>query len=290
VTGLAFLVATVAGGTFFLGTAIPIICVFIFFLYLVGLGTWARKRLHRVRRYVELCNGKPYINIEDLAKQYGKSIRFVRNDIVKMLGSGFFPEGHLDRSKSCLMLTDSTYREYLQLEKEREVQEEQREAKVVTATYEDSKDSSQIAEDIREMLEQGNMYINRIHLANDRLPGEVVSDKLAKLEKLLLRIFDRIRERNLEAAKMRKFMDYYLPTTLKLVDAYEEFDRVDVSNKELLAAKSEIENTLDTIIEAFNEVLTNLYRDAVFDATTDAQVLQSMLAREGLTGANDMKK
>jgi hypothetical protein len=287
-SGLFWLFLALAEGTFLLVTAIPILCIFIFFVYLIGLGVWSQKRLNRMKRYVELCNGKPYINIADLASQFGKSIRFVRNDVSKMLGSGFFPEGHFDQAKTCLMLTDSTYREYLQLEKERLALAEQGVSQVTVST--DEKEAPPIAEDIKEMLEQGNIYITRIHMANDRLPGEVVSDKLSRLEKLLLQIFDRIRERNLEAAKMERFMDYYLPTTLKLVDAYEEFDRVEVSVEELLAAKSEIEKTLDTIIEAFNEVLTNLYRDAVFDATTDAQVLASMLSRGGLTGTGDMKQ
>jgi hypothetical protein len=290
VAGLFWLIAALAAGTFWLGTAIPILCILIFFVYLVGLGIWSQKRLRRVKRYVELCDGKPYINIADLATQYGKSIRFVRNDIVKILSSGFFPEGHLDQAKTCLMLTDSSYREYLQLEKERLILEEQRKASEVPPADEDCPVSNGMPEDIREMLEQGNRYIHRIHLANDRLPGAVVSYKLDRLEKLLLQIFDRIRNRNLEASKMEQFMDYYLPTTLKLVDAYEEFDRVDAASGELLAAKSEIEQALDTIIEAFNQVLTNLYRDAVFDATTDAQVLQSMLVRGGLTGGNDMKQ
>ena len=78
-------------------------------------------------------------------------------------------------------------------------------------------------------------------------------------------------------------MDYYLPTTLKLVEAYEEFDGISVPGEEVVQAKAEIEKTLDTINEAFAELLNNLFQDAVFDATTDAQVLKSMLAREGLT-------
>ena len=82
--------------------------------------------------------------------------------------------------------------------------------------------------------------------------------------------------------RMHKLMNYYLPTTLKLVEAYEEFDRVSAPGDEITAAKAEIENTLDTINHAFTELLNNLFQDSVFDATTDAQVLKTMLAREGL--------
>ena len=87
--------------------------------------------------------------------------------------------------------------------------------------------------------------------------------------------------------RMHKLMDYYLPTTLKLVEAYEEFDRVKAPGEDIIKAKAEIENTLDTINQAFAELLNNLFQDAVLDATTDAQVLKTMLAREGLTRQMD---
>ena len=81
---------------------------------------------------------------------------------------------------------------------------------------------------------------------------------------------------------MHKLMNYYLPTTLKLVEAYEDFDRISSPGQEIIKAKAEIENTLDTINQAFTELLNNLFQDTVFDVTTDAQVLKTMLAREGL--------
>ena len=90
--------------------------------------------------------------------------------------------------------------------------------------------------------------------------------------------------------RMHKMMDYYLPTTLKLVEAYEDFDKVSTPGPEILAAKAEIERTMDIINQAFSELLGNLFQDAILDATTDAQVLQTMLAREGLTGSTDFSK
>ena len=90
--------------------------------------------------------------------------------------------------------------------------------------------------------------------------------------------------------RMHKMMDYYLPTTLKLVEAYEDFDKVSMPGPEIIAAKAEIERTMDIINQAFSELLNNLFRNAVLDATTDAQVLQTMLAREGLTGTTDLSK
>ena len=122
---------------------------------------------------------------------------------------------------------------------------------------------------------------------NDKITGEVISAKLFRLENLLKNLFDSVREHPEQMHRMHKLMSYYLPTTLKLVEAYEEFDRVSAPGDDIIAAKAEIENTLDTINQAFTELLNNLFQDAVLDATTDAQVLKTMLAREGLMNQMD---
>jgi 5-bromo-4-chloroindolyl phosphate hydrolysis protein len=70
---------------------------------------------------------------------------------------------------------------------------------------------------------------------------------------------------------------------LKLVEAYAEYDKVSAPGPEILQAKSEIENTLDTINDAFTQLLNNLFQDSVWDVTSDAKVLTTMLTQEGLT-------
>lgn len=133
------------------------------------------------------------------------------------------------------------------------------------------------------MIEEGKDYIRRIRIANDEVEGAVFSDKLYELEKLLKEIFLRIKEHSEQMPQMQKFMKYYLPTTLKLVESYAAFDKISVPGEEVLSAKAEIEKALDTIIQAFAELLNKLFQAEVYDVTTDAQVLQTMLAKEGLT-------
>ena len=80
-----------------------------------------------------------------------------------------------------------------------------------------------------------------------------------------------------------KLMNYYLPTTIKLLQSYSEFDDISAPGEDVIKAKAEIEKTVDIINEAFTELLNKLFQATVFDVTTDAQVLQTMLAKEGLT-------
>jgi len=103
-------------------------------------------------------------------------------------------------------------------------------------------------------------------------------------------IFMNLEKKPEQTSKMHRLMNYYLPTTLKLVTAYEEFDKMSIQGENVTDAKREIENTIDTINDAFGELLNKLFADAAIDVTTDAQVLKTMLAREGLTKEGVMKE
>lgn len=205
------------------------------------------------------------------------------------------------------MLDDTTYREYLSLEKQRKAQE--LEAKVAamkdkkagrqpqvemaqdTASQDTSDSGPQDTNpELSAMIAQGQDFIRSLRDMNDTIEGEVISAKLFQLENLLKEIFDRVKEHPEQMPQMQKFMNYYLPTTLKLVQAYAEFDSVSAPGEDIISAKAEIEKTLDTINKAFVELLNNLFRDSVFDVTTDAQVLQTMLAKEGLTKEMELEK
>lgn len=289
---------------------------------MIAVGVGKRARLKRAERYLQVMQGKSYMNLNDLALLTNTSERYVRKDIKKMIRMGIFPQGHLDRQEKCLMLNDTAYREYMRLEKRRnalalEEKEQKRIAdkkqwfggkevgEIVvgkenqimqpTGPIEDSRATHIVGEtqpvafektdnpELNTMIQEGNKYILQLRNLNDAIEGEVISQKLFKLENLLKEIFEQVKVHPEQMDEMHKFMDYYLPTTLKLVTAYEEFDRVSVQGEDILSAKAEIEKTLDTINMAFAELLNKLFRDRAFDAATDAQVLKTMLAREGLT-------
>jgi hypothetical protein len=280
---------------------------------MIAKGSSNRKRLARAERYMALCQNHDYINLSELADQTGKSVNFVRRDVKNMVNAGLFPQGHLDKQENCLMLSDDTYREYLAIEKQRtnyemeEFAKQQREKYRKPEAAQETKEMENVdlsAErknwrtlsgiedpdaalkkenpELAALIAQGQECTGRIRQMNEQIPGEVISEKLYALEHVLKEIFDRVREDPEQMPKMKKFMDYYLPTTLKLVEAYKDFDSVPNPNEEIVQAKDEIEKTLDTINASFTELLNQLYQPSVLDATTDAKVLQTMLAKDGL--------
>lgn len=255
---------------------------------LLSKGRKQRKLLARAQRYIQLCGDKMYADLTYLASQTGKSVNFVRKDIKKMLNKGMFPEGHLDMQETCFILSDEVYRQYTetaqafqmreQMEKERLAAEN----RTLTPQEQEAAEALARENELNSMMAEGMEYVRKLRELNDAIPGEEISAQLTQLESLLKQIFDRVKEHPEQMNRMHKLMDYYLPTTVKLVEAYVQFEKVETPGKDIQGAKSEILKTLGIINEAFTELLNNLFQDAVFDATTDAQVLQTMLSREGL--------
>lgn len=268
--------------------------VLLIFITMISVGVKQKHRLRRAEKYLDLAGNNHYINLDDLALHTNRPLKFVLKEIRKMLGAGYFPQGHLDVQETCLMLDDKIYREYLDLEKQRKIQEREQKAqelrdavsgkKAENAGSAAAQGTGGADAELEAMIAEGQECIRKLRNMNDNIPGEEISAKLFRLENLLKEIFEGLKEHPEQKRQMQKFMDYYLPTTLKLVGAYEEFDELSSQGQEIMEAKAEIEKTLDTINGAFEELLNRMFRDTVYDVTTDAQVLQTMLAKEGLTG------
>ena len=103
------------------------------------------------------------------------------------------------------------------------------------------------------------------------------------MELLVQKIFDRVKEDPGSLEDIRKLMEYYLPTTVKLLDAYQQLESQPVQGENIKNSKEEIEKTLDTLNVAFEKLLDSLFEDVAWDVSTDISVLHTMLAQEGLT-------
>ncbi|MFR2467104.1 MAG: 5-bromo-4-chloroindolyl phosphate hydrolysis family protein [Clostridia bacterium] len=236
-------------------------------------GVYLRKRVARFRQYTRQLRGRTYCQLKELADHLGKSVKYVAKDVRKMIRLGMFPEGRLDDQQSCLMLDNETYQQYLS------AQEAHRQQKMAQAKEE----QAVLSPEDRAVIEEGRRYITQIREMNDAIPGEEVSAQLEQLEMVTSKIFSHVERHPKQIPEIRKFMSYYLPTTLKLVKAYREFDSQPIAGETISSAKEEIQNTLDTINLAFVKLLDSLFEDAAFDISTDITVLQTMLAQEGLT-------
>jgi 5-bromo-4-chloroindolyl phosphate hydrolysis protein len=250
------------------------------FLLLAMAGGRLTGRNQRFRRYVRVIGDKSYCQVERLAAAIGKHVDYVQRDLLDMLDRGYFPEGHLDEGQTTLMLDQETYRQYETTMRE-QARREAREQK--------EKAAQEYSEEVQRILDEGEDYIRHIHECNDAIPGEVMSEKLAKLERIMTRIFDQVKKQPDSAEDLRKFMTYYLPTTTKLVDAYRDLDGQPEYGTNVANTKKEIEDTLDTINEAFENLFDSLFENTAWDISSDISTMKVMLQQEGLTGNKDFQ-
>ena len=136
--------------------------------------------------------------------------------------------------------------------------------------------------ELETIIEEGNVYVQRLKSLKARIPAVTLPTKLNETEYILLEIFKQLKAHPEHVHKVRKLMDYYLPTTVKLVESYAKFEDVDIPGEDIVATKKEIEDTVVSLNEALSELLSKIMQIDVFDASTDAQVLRTMLSKDGL--------
>ena len=243
------------------------------------------QRIERLKSYLSAIGNKEYCNISELSSKVGKTAKIVVKDLEYMIRKNWLKQGHLDHQKTCFMLTDKIYTQYCQLEQQRAI--EQKEAKE-RAEREQKIREEKIAAgkilspEVQKVIDQGDEYVKRIRKCNDDIPGEEISEKIYRIEVVVDKIFDRVEQNPKCISDIRKLMDYYLPTTVKLLEAYAQMDAQPTGGENIQTAKREIEATLDTLNVAFEKLLDDLFQDTAWDVSSDISVLNTMLAQEGL--------
>ncbi len=133
------------------------------------------------------------------------------------------------------------------------------------------------------MLER-QRAISEMRRLNDSIKDEKISAQIDHLEQVAGKIMDTVAAQPAKLPQIRRFMNYYLPTTLKLLNAYDRMDAAGVSGTNIDGTKGKIEDMMDTICKAFDKQLDSLYGEEALDISTDITVLENMLAQEGLGG------
>ncbi len=137
--------------------------------------------------------------------------------------------------------------------------------------------------EIDKIIDEGNSYIIALREANDAIPGEDISNSIDRIEKACKGIFEYIREHPSKTGEIKKFMNYYLPTTLKLLESYEKLQDQAVKGETITSTMFDIEGMTVTIASAFEKKLDQLFESDSLDIAADIKVFENLLASEGLT-------
>ena len=126
--------------------------------------------------------------------------------------------------------------------------------------------------------------ISEMRRLNDAIQDEKISAQIDHLEEVTGKILDQVIQQPKKQPQIRRFLDYYLPTTLKLLNAYDRMDSVGVSGSNIDTTKAKVEKMLDTVCRAFDKQLDALFGEEALDISTDITVMENLLAQEGLAG------
>ena len=158
-------------------------------------------------------------------------------------------------------------------------------------------DTSQTAESIQDLPVTGNQAVDlliargqdmlkAIRREDELIPDPALSEKIVQLDGIATRIFETVIDQPEKAPQIRRFMDYYLPTTLKMLTGYRKLQQSGVSGVQAQNTKNRITDAMDVVLGAFNKQLETLYQNDMLDISTDIDVLETMLKQDSLLGSD----
>ena len=300
--GIGLMVSLIGMGIFGVGTGGMVITgIFGAFTaaggVLLGNGCSNLAGLKRRSKYIRALGDHTYCDFRNLSLAVGKPVKFVKRDIKKMIDKGWFLQGHVDTQETCLITSNETYDQYVSTQKqleERKRQDEERasheaelqkqaDAKARKEAEAKERERAEISPEVQLVLDKGNDFLEKIRRSNDAIPGEEISRKISRMELIVQKIFERAKAHPEIIPDLNRLMDYYLPMTVKLLNAYEDMDSQPIQGENIASSKKEIEDTIDTLNVAFEKLLDSVFEDTAIDVSSDMSVLNTVLAQEGLT-------
>lgn len=256
-------------------------------------GRKGRDRLKRFEEYRQVIGDREYIAIRELAEKTGYPEETVRKDLLRMKRDGLLPRATFDLHRTTIMLTDRAFKQYQEAERARKVREQQEGADSAAFSADGSQADAGGTADARQnfdadavesLIRDGNASILRIRRVNDEIPEEdPMSGKLYRLEDICRRIFTQVRRDPSCAGDCRRLMQYYLPTTEKLIRAYAELSRQPDAGENIVGTRNEILRSMDVINGAFEKLLDQMFQEKAWDIASDINVMKTMMAQDGLT-------
>ncbi len=221
-------------------------------LVLLYVGSFRRKRSKLFRKYQALIGRRGSVSISTLAKATGRSYKKVCDELQDMLDFGVLPMGYLDLANDKLVLTSQGITDEPKVQKQPEKK----------------------ADD--------NDILTEIRAVNDAISDPVMSAKIDRVGEITGKILDYQRQHPDRAGELRAFLNYYLPTTLKILRAYAQLEGQGVEGENISATKKRVESMMDKVVEGFEKQLDRLFQDSAMDIASDVAVLEQMLDKDGL--------
>ena len=267
------------------------------FATLLGFGIRNLRRASKLKALQRAVGQREAVGFDDLAARMQVSPKAALAASRTLIKGGYLPEGRIDDENTTLMVTENAYHQYRQFQQsqrqtlaEREAAEAARAAEAAARAAREQDISERLTPEQRAFVACGRDYVRQMDELNAAIDDAAVSERITAIQDVVGRILARAEEEPAIIAGLDRLTAYYLPTTVKLLDAYDRLEEEPIQGENISSSRSEIEHTLEVLHSAFEKLFDDTYQDLSLDVSADISVLHAMLVQEGLTeGPFDVK-
>ena len=136
--------------------------------------------------------------------------------------------------------------------------------------------------EVDKLIGQGRLELKKLRDLGDAIRESRVTAAVEELETLTEKIFAALEQDPSRLGRTKKFLNYYLPTTVRLLERYQTLERQQAQGENISEAMGRIEQMLEKVRTAYEKQLDALYEADALDITADIQVMEQIMASEGL--------
>ena len=229
------------------------------------------------RRYIRELNGNKVISINDLANSVDQDIEETYSDLRHMIKEDYFPEARIVENNSIFILDIPTYSLYK--ERKNEILSEASDIRQIS--------NEQNLEEInlvrsKEIIDSAKKDLVAINLVKNKIENKNFIDHIEDLENSSKDILKVIENHPESSHGLNKFSEYYLPTSVKLINAYYEFEQITSKNSKIIKSMEQIDETIVDLTNAFERLQLDFLSDSTMEIKADIDTINLLLNQEGL--------
>lgn len=256
------------------------------------------KRLGLYRSYAAIIGQREEVDVNELSSKLQRPRAAVIHDLQEMIDKGFMgQDAYVDRARGRLITGLSEKEEPEQYEIPRVVLEKVRSEKpeAPVPQPEPEKPPVKVIRPMSQMSAKESDFeaiLRKMRSLNEQIDDPEVSESIDRIGSLTADIFRVVRQHPERSDEVKKFMTYYLPVTLKLLEDYSLMEKQSYQSQHIRESRQKIAELLKTLIKAYEKQLDNLFQKDAMDVDADISVMQTMLAKDGLvsTGGTDIRE
>jgi len=225
------------------------------------------RRYSRFKNYFAFIGERGVVPLAETAQVAGVSIKATKRDLQMMINNGHLPDGaYIDSELECLVLCP------IEAQKLRVDLKAMSDTNVASPSphFDEARQDSYTA------------ALNEFREVNFLIADAEISSKVSHLVEVTSKIFKIIDESPEKANQLKRFMGYYLPTTIKLVRSYATLEKQGIKGQNIADAKENICNILDSLKAGFEQQLDMLFTADALDIAADINVLENLMQQDGL--------